>query len=289
MSKVLQAFAFGNLKLQYDGLVVADFPTRHAEELLGFLLINQRVAHPREKLISLLWPDTELAKGRGRFSTALWQLRRLFGEMGVCSESYIQASRKSVCFDPEQHLQFDVTQFKQRLAQAELTLDVVEREELLSSAVELSVGDLMDGIYSDWCLIERERLARLRLRAQGQLMASYVSRHAYQRAVEIGQMILSEDPLREEVHRALMHCYWQMGHRTQAIQQFHLCAVELMNELQVSPMPETISLYRQITEERLVIVRSNTETETYPRAVQAALSEYLRAGEKLNKLLDSLH
>jgi len=286
MTMVLQAFAFGKLRMQYDGLAIADFPTRHAEELLGFLLINQHVAHPREKLIGLLWPEADLDRGRGRFSTALWQLRRLFSEVGVCHESYIQATRKSVSLDPEQDLQFDVIQFRQRLAQAELTFDVIEREVLLTQAVELSAADLLDGIYSDWCLVERERLARLRLRAQGQLMASYIDRRAYPKAVEIGEMILSEDPLREEVHRAIMHCYWQMGHRTQAVQQFHLCAVELMNELQIAPMPETISLYRQITQERLSLNRSETATETERVALQVAFSEYLRAGEELNRLLD---
>jgi hypothetical protein len=67
----LQVQAFGRLRLQHDGHVVTSFPTHHVEELLAYLLLNPQVRHSREKLITILWPESQPEKARGRFSTTL--------------------------------------------------------------------------------------------------------------------------------------------------------------------------------------------------------------------------
>ena len=285
---VLHIQAFGKLQMQYDGIMITSFPTRHAEELLAFLLLNQQAVHSREKLIDLLWPASDSKKARACLSTALWHLRRQFTAMGLSPDSYLQTSRDWVTLATKQPLHFDVAGFEQCVANAQL-VDDEQREPYLVTAVHLYTGELCAGIYSDWCLIERERLARLKLRAAGELMSAYIRRRAYQKAVNLGQAILQEDPLREETHRALMFCYWQMGRRARAVRQFHHCAAKLMQELNIVPLPETMSLYHRIVKNRLQKKRHLTELAKPTDAnLQAAFVDFLEAGNKLNALLDQV-
>lgn len=277
----LHVQAFGKLRLQYQGKVVTSFPTRHVEELFAYLLLHQGMEQHREKLIALLWPDGSPETARGRLSTALWRLRTVLGELGLETAVHLPTTRDWIAFSPTCSLFCDLTQFGQALDQAARS-DGATRESCLQTAVALYRGDLCDGLYADWLLITREQLARQQLQALGELMAACLARRAYTEAAAYGRTILAADPLREEVHRALMLCYWRLDQPTQAIQQFHHCASLLLDELHILPLPETRALYQQILEERL----PQAPADTSP-ALHAAYHDFLRAGDRLNTLLDS--
>lgn len=269
--------AFGKLRMQVQTQALASFPTRHVEELLAYLLLHQETEHHRDKLVELLWPDGSPDKARGRLSTVLWRLRSVFDDLGLDAAVYLPTSRDWIAFTPARPFTFDLALFEDALVQAAQT-DGSTREEWLQTAVSLYQGDLFDGLYADWVLIAREQLARRCLQAMGDLMAACLARHAYAEALAHGQSILAADPLREEVHRALMLCYWRLGQPGQAIQQFHHCARLLLDELHILPLPETRALYQQLLEERL------PQTNPTP-ALHAAYQDFLRAGDRLNSLL----
>lgn len=283
----LHIHAFGRLRMEYGDRNVASFPTRHVEELFGYLLLNRHTNHSREKLMDILWPQGALDNARGRFSTTLWRLRSLFEQMGAPAETYLSVSRNWISFIPESPLELDLAQFEQYLAVARGATCSADHEAALRAAVGVYQGELYEGIYADWCLVERERLAHLYLRAMGQLIACLIQHQEYEESVVLGQSILQQNPLREEVHRALMYCYWQMGHWTRAVQQYQLCAEWLMDELQILPMPETIALYRQIVADRLHRAQNSP---SLPAATQSrlrvAFHAFQTAGDHLNKLLD---
>jgi len=276
----LQVQAFGKLRLQCEGRIVTTFPTHHVEELLGFFLLNQETRLHREKLIHVLWPNSDPDRARGRFSTTLWRLRTLFNKLGAPADTCLQATRDWVSFSPATPLQLDIIRFQEYLAQTKRVKDEALREQILRQALNLYRGQLFEGIYSDWCLVERERLARLRLRAMGQLMAIYIARRSFEAALEWGEAILQEDALREEVHRALMFCYQQLKQYPQAVHQFQTCARLLQDELGVMPLPETVTAYQQIMAERFAA------SATASQAVQEAFKEFQQAGQRLNQLLD---
>ncbi|MCI0396442.1 MAG: hypothetical protein L0332_19515 [Chloroflexi bacterium] len=283
---LLQVYAFGKLRLQYGDELCDVFPTHHVAELLGYLLLNQARPHSRETLIEILWPENPPAAGRASLSTALWRLRRVFDGVGAPADAFLHATREWICFEPGRPMRFDLADFEGYLARAEETGDAAAREQLLQAAAGVYQGRLYEGLYADWCLLERERLERRYLRALGQLMAGAIQRQTYQEAAEMGQAILRRDPLREEVHRALMRCYWQMGNNTGAIRQFQACARLLQEELQILPMAETIALYQQITHDRLAQFQATpSHSPAHQRQIEAAYSHFLTAAEALNELL----
>jgi DNA-binding SARP family transcriptional activator len=193
----------------------------------------------------------------------------------------LPTTRDWIAFSPTSPFSCDLSEFVAALAQAAQT-DSATRERCLQTAVALYRGDLCDGLYADWVLSAREQLARQQLQALGELMATCLARQAYAEAATYGQTILAADPLREEVHRALMLCYWRLDQPSQAIQQFHHCASLLLDELHILPLPETRALYQQILEERLPQAPAGTSP-----TLHAAYHEFLRAGDRLNTLLDS--
>ena len=283
----LRVRVFGKLHLQNGEASVSTFPTRRVEELLGYLLLNQGARHPREKLVDTLWPDIALSNGRASLSTALWRLRSVFNKLGMPADEYLKSTRDWISFDPPLSVELDLVEFEQHLASAEAADDSRPREQAYRAAIALYSGQFCEGIYAEWCLLAREQFERNYLRAQGQVMGGLIQRQEYEEAIIIGQDILARDPLREEVHRAVMRCFWNMGQRARAVRQFQRCARLLQTELQILPMPETISLFRQIVEDRFDELRvDDPEAGPYNQELKAAFHTFLTAAEDLDTLLD---
>jgi DNA-binding SARP family transcriptional activator len=68
----------------------------------------------------------------------------------------------------------------------------------------------------------------------------------WEQALSCGECILKVDPLREEIHRELMHIYVVAGRRPLTIRQYEICRAALQAELGITPMPETRQLHNQI-------------------------------------------
>jgi DNA-binding SARP family transcriptional activator len=285
----LQVYALGRLRLQCGQVEVSSFPTRQVEELLAYLLLNQRAHHSREKLIEILWPYASPSNARARFSTVLWRLRTVFDHAGTSMDDYLQVARDWIAFAPARPISFDAADFEALLNQT-LTIGTTDRqEEILRAAVTLYQGDLCEGIYADWCLLERERIARYYLRAMGQLMACLIQRQEYEEAVSLGAEILQIDPIREEVHRTLMYCYWQIGQPARALRQFDACRRLLAEELKALPMPETVTLYRQIMADRLNRLQvAAAPRDPFRAQLQAAFQDFEKAGDRLTRLLETV-
>ncbi len=241
---VLRVYAFGRLRVSYADGDVCRFPSRQAESLFGYLALHAGADLPREVLIEQVLNDyTDLKSARARLSTALWRVRRTLLDAGAPADEYLVAERDTVGLTGGAALWVDMSAFLEAL-QAAATAENPERA--WAQAVECYQGDLCEGLYHDWCLAERERLERLLLRTLGQMMVACGAREAFEEAIALGQRILARDPLREEIHRALMSYYYRLGSRTEAVRQYQRCRNLLRAELGIDPMPETQALYLQI-------------------------------------------
>ena len=283
----LRVRVFGKLHMQNGEASISTFPTRRVEELFGYLLLNQGAQLQREKLIDTLWPDLGLSNGRANLSTALWRLRGVFDKVGMPADEVLKGTRDWISFDPPFSVELDLAEFKQHLAAAEAADDLRPREQAYRAATTLYKGQFCEGIYAEWCLMAREQLERQYLHAQGQVMGGLIQLQEYEEAIIIGHDILLHDPLREEVHRAVMRCFWNLGQRARAVRQFQRCARLLQTELQILPMPETINLFREIVEDRLDTLRlDGRESGPYNQELKAAFQTFLMAAEDLDTLLD---
>src|SRR2546425_13365661 len=82
--------------IQGDG-VVSRFRTHKTAELLAYLAYFHRRPHPREILIDLLWPESDMDAGRHSLSMALSSLRPLLEPPGIMTDgSVLLADRHSI-------------------------------------------------------------------------------------------------------------------------------------------------------------------------------------------------
>ena len=277
---------FGTLQLRSQNKAVSHFPTQHSKELLTFLLVNPFVKHTRLKLISLLWSEISEKTGRGRLNTELWRLRTLFRQIDVLPEEFLHTDRESLTFAPDKSVLIDCDQFELLIKQAVKMPDVETKKMTFNKAVDLYKGDFCEDVFSDWCIIKRERLARMYLNVLGQLMHNAIERKAYQDAIAYGETILNSDPLREEVHRALMMCYLNVGSFSDVVRQFHVCSQTLQDELQIMPLPETVALFNQILTNRY---QAQTSSQHFPQnhyEVRQIYRQYQEISKQLGRLIE---
>lgn len=248
---MLEFLGFGKLQICHGAVTINQYPTRQVEELIAYLLLHPEIEHSREKLIFEFWPDVETSNARHRFTIVLSRLRQLFQKLGVQFDKYIHTTRDWVLFAPERPFAFDRNQFVISSQLGLKTENIEQREQILRQALGLYRSELFEGIYAQWCLTEREYLSRLRLHVLGQLMYCGLQQKAFVEAVEFGHLILQEEPLREETHRALMHCYQQQNRPDLATRQYYQCCLLLEQELAILPLPETTRLYTEIMAQRV--------------------------------------
>ena len=99
---------------------------------------------------------------------------------------------------------------------------------------------------------------------------------AYGNALSHARRWLQLDPLREEAHRQLMQLYAWTGQRTAALQQYRECVRILEEELDVSPLAETVALYESIQNDQLPVA-----VELLPISPAPEASQTIQATETL--------
>jgi DNA-binding SARP family transcriptional activator len=217
--------------------------------LFAYLALNRKAPHTREHLAGVFWGESAEERARHTLNTTLWRINRVLEPVdatGGGARGYLRVSPQHIGFNAASGVWLDVAEFESRCALAEQTDAPAQRFALYSQAVSLYRGDLLADCYEDWCIVERERLQGLYVRALAQLMAYNSSNADYDRAIDCARRILSCDPLREEVHRDLMRLHLNAGQPAAALRQYRQCEDLLRDELGVEPAPETRALLTPI-------------------------------------------
>lgn len=245
----LRVFLFGGVRILHDSWPQGIKLTPTLQSLLAYLLLNRHRCHPRDVIATLFWGDQPDQRARNCLSTAMWRLRRVLEPDGVPQGTYLLSNPSGeVGFNSDSFVWLDVADFQSRasvLIERPLNQLTDADIEAGADAISLYNGDLLDGIYDDWALAERERLRTLYLSTLETLMHHYAEKGDIHHSLSFAQKILAYDVLREEIHRKLMYLYIQSGKRALAVRQYELCRQLLARELGVDPLPETQALYRQ--------------------------------------------
>src|SRR5262245_45837189 len=120
MQAAWQVQLLGTLALRSPadpGRIVSRFYSRRAGLLLAYLAYYRQQAHPRERLVGLLWPEAEEPAGRLRLRVALSALRRQLEPPGTAAGTVLAADRATVRLQPEA-VTTDVAAFEAALRQA---------------------------------------------------------------------------------------------------------------------------------------------------------------------------
>jgi len=246
---MLEIKLFGTGQAYYNDQPLAGFPNQQPCLLLSYLLLNKNYPHNREHLAAILWDDAPAIIGRKSLRNALWRLRQIFESVGACLDDYLMITEDSVAFINTSHFGLDIETFETTTALCkdlsgwELSEEQVSQ---LETGVDLYLGDLLEGIYEDWVLYDRERLNLVYINTLNKLMVYYGLKGNYERGLTCGNRILAMDNTRETVYRQMMWLYCLLGDRNAALKLYKCCSRILRDELGVDPMQETRHLFEQV-------------------------------------------
>jgi DNA-binding SARP family transcriptional activator len=234
---------FGQIELSVDlgaGRVLAVPVSGLPARLLAFLALHPARRHARADLLATLWPEGKGKSPGGMLSTALWRLRHLVDAAQPGLPPLVQGTADGLLgLAAGGHVWVDHTEFGQLLGGND---DAAQ----LREGVALYADSLLAGLNDDWVLRERELARQQWLKALVRLMQIGRIAGEHERALACARTVLDADPLREDIHRQVMCLYAESGQRPLALRQFEHCRDVLARELGVSPLPETVHLYREI-------------------------------------------
>jgi predicted ATPase/DNA-binding SARP family transcriptional activator len=211
-------------------------------ELLFFLLLEG--PRTKEQIGLEFWPDVTTDQLRGRFRTALYQLRRALG-----ATEWVRYEHGRYGFNHDLDYWFDVEAFEGEINNAwdatprPWRLDPRSAAAPLQRAVDLYRGDLLEGdAPGRWASGHRDRLRRRYLEALLKLGELRTAEGAHEAAVRLyGQAIVC-DEFHEPAHQALARARARAGDRAGALRQLDDLTRILRDELDLDPSAQTVGL-----------------------------------------------
>jgi DNA-binding SARP family transcriptional activator len=231
---MLETRLLGEFDVRVDGQPV-EIPSRPAQSLLAYLVLNPETKHRREKLAGLLWPDSEEANARSNLRHALWRLRKAIGD------EYFVADKVTIAFKALDDSEIDVY----CLDDGALELGVLEE---LIKAASVYGGDLLPGFYESWVVLERERLRSAFEHVVQQLLDLLVEKGSWQEVLEWGERWIALGHVPEPAYRALMIAYSALGDSSGLAAMYQRCCDALRGELGVEPSEQTRATFKWLSE-----------------------------------------
>jgi DNA-binding SARP family transcriptional activator len=244
----LQVRFFGHFEMLCNGETVPLGRNGKALTILKYLLANRARPVSQDHLMGWLWPESSLKKARWSLNSAIHGLRKLLsGCSSSVSINYVFLEDGYYRLSPDIKVTTDVDDFDKRHErgrQLEKSFRMREAAIEYEKAIALYRGDyLVEDLYEDWTMVERERLANAYMDLLGRLAGHYMEVEQHQESIRACYRVLEKDRCHEDSHRLLMQCYARLGLRARALHQYRMCEQILGQEYGTSPSQETRSLY----------------------------------------------
>ena len=241
-----------------SGGAAVSFDTRKATALFAFLAVEGG-AHPRDRLAGFLWPEGDLAHGRGALRRTLSSLRKHL------DDEHLRADRNSVELTSE--ITTDVGEFKNHLAavtehhevSSQICDDCIER---LRNAADLCSGSFMAGFelrdssaFDEWRYVQEEELRKELSYVLQSLATALADRGSYREALPFALRWVELDPLHEPAHAHVIRLHALNDDRNAALEQYRRLVRILDEELGVAPLEETSALQSAVASGSLLEAR----------------------------------
>jgi DNA-binding SARP family transcriptional activator len=215
-----------------------------AEQLLSCLALHPRVGVHRATLVEQIWPNTPVTQGAQCLNTLMHSLKGQLAD-ALAGQPPVVHIQSHYALNLQGGVAVDVLEFESAATAGNRLLSqgsTVGAIEAYDRAVSLYGGDLAAG--SDISeLLERERLRVVCLTTLGRLADAHFELGNYEQALDTALRLLAVDPCREDAHRMVMRAHVRLGSRAQALRQYSLCRLILLDEFDAVPEPATERLF----------------------------------------------
>lgn len=228
------------------------FPTRKALAVLAYLVVEGGW-QPRQKLLSLLWPDSDEKRGRGALRITLLYLRQALAAAGG-GDVYLHIQPDALGFNFNSDYILDLDAVETALTASDLPSG--RRATIPEAVLDAYRGPFLDGFslpdapdFDDWITVQRQRFQRRLTLLFDRLTQQQMASRRFDRGIVAAGRWLVHDPLDETGHRRLMQLHALIGNRVAALQAYEAVRERLQADLGINPSAETEALARKIREE----------------------------------------
>ncbi|MCH1624137.1 response regulator [Ferdinandcohnia quinoae] len=222
-------------------IIPLNWRTTKVQQLFLHLVHNRGKITSKSELIELLWPEYELKKAYAQLYTAIYHVRKTLESIGNhfkltnINDGYLLELVDII---------IDVETFEQFITSAPpLSPGTISDHE---KAMELYVGDYLEGLDYLWAESERYRLHFLWISHSFKMVYWYHTNHDPDKAIKRCLDICNRYPLVEEAYFSLMKIFASMGNNHSSV-HFHYLRLSdvLMEELNEKPSPTITEWYNK--------------------------------------------
>lgn len=256
------------------GEEVLVFATRKTLALLTYLAIEGGL-QPRERLATLLWPESSTERSYASLRNTLRRLHTALRQADSATPApYLTVTHNALALNPDADIDIDLHLVEHAYTQARNDRSSRTSPEgssslpLLQSATACHRGDFLAGFslsdapaFDDWVTTQTEVWRRRLGLILNQLSEIQFTSGDFIGAAESASRWIALDALNEAAYRRKMRAHFAAGERGQALKTYAACCAVLSDELGVTPGSDTEALATHIRIERpvpLLSLRSNT-------------------------------
>jgi DNA-binding SARP family transcriptional activator len=170
---------FGQLQISTSNgtLKESDYNSPRISQLLTYLLISNEKAHSSLEIAQALWPDDSTNPAKN-MRNLIYRLRQTFGL--ISDAELIVSTASGYQFNPKIHIIADYQQFDEFIRLASAASSIINRVELLKSAIDLYNGKILSSAEGEHWLIQFATKYHIAyIGAVNELLKQLASLHSY--------------------------------------------------------------------------------------------------------------
>jgi DNA-binding SARP family transcriptional activator len=226
----LEVRLFGAATLVFDGVPWTAWMPPRCLLLLALIAARCEDSPTRASLAATLWPDEIDSDARTNLRRHLHELAR--GLPQIDGVEWIVYEGKNLRWNDDAPAWIDVRAFQRLQSDSESA----------TLAAALYRGALLDGVFDEAIVAERERLAAMHRELLVRLVRAARHSRDVPAAIARARELLDADEWREDALREWMSASYQSGNRDGALQAYDEFSKRLHSEFAAAPTPETIAL-----------------------------------------------
>lgn len=226
----------GEFRVIRDGVPIPnnEWKPKQARDLLKIMVAHRRPIS-RDKLMELLWPETDPVSANKRLSVLLWKVRDALHTDLTGGDPFI-VTDGALSLNPAR-IRVDVDDF---LTKAAVALDadraqVPDATTQLTAAIAAHTGDFLeDGSHREWADTLAEEVQATYIALLRALVTRLRQAGDTDAVVRYTLRLLEQDRYDEAAHITLIEAQTAAGHRGEAYRHYHVY-VRRMKEISVEP------------------------------------------------------
>jgi LuxR family maltose regulon positive regulatory protein len=223
--------------------------TRRARDILCFIASRRHRRASKDMIVDTFWGESDFGSVEKNFHPTVSHIRKALNSNQPLKLNFILYRDGDYQLNPEFSCRIDTEEFERLVAEGDAARRAREQEAFVGSyeeAAALYRGEFMQGSYDEWVEEQRSYYREQYLRILEILVQTAQKSEEWSRSLSLAQVILREDPFREDVHCMVMRAHARQGNRVAVREQYETLRKLLHKELGVEPAAETQRVYKEL-------------------------------------------